>query len=53
MKQGVDAKEDGSAKNGSKKADENGFFGRRGFLRTLVTTFGFSVLTLASAVSTN
>lgn len=32
-----------------KKDDETGFFGRRGFLRTLFVTFGFSVLTLVSA----
>ena len=29
--------------------DETGFFGRRGFLRTLLVTFGFSTLTLVSA----
>ena len=33
-----------------KKEDETGFFGRRGFLRTLLVTFGFSALTLVSAV---
>jgi hypothetical protein len=31
------------------QSDEGGLFGRRGFLRTLFVSFGFSVLTLVSA----
>jgi hypothetical protein len=49
--QGGGNKKDGdTARKGSQpQSDETGFFGRRGFLRTLLVTFGFSALTLLSA----
>ena len=50
INQGGGDKKDGDvAKGKAAKNDETGFFGRRGFLRTLLVTFGFSTLTLVSA----
>jgi len=42
-------KEGATEKKETVPNDEAGFFGRRGFLRTLLVTFGFSALTLVSA----
>jgi len=48
-KEGAKPKTSEAGKKEDKNSDETGFFGRRGFLRTLFVTFSFSVLTLVSA----